>query len=287
MIMNRLTQEKQIQVIKCLVEGNSIRSTVRMTGVAKNTIQGLLLEVGQACETYQKEHIKGLKCKRIQCDEIWAYCYSKQKNVPKKFKGQFGYGDVWTFTALDQDTKLSIGWLMGERTTESALNFFLDLRQRVEGRPQLTTDAFKAYEVAIKAFNNEVDYASLMKVYGKPYIYYAKNPERHYSPNVCTAVIRRPMVGNPNFQDICTSHVERANLTMRMGMRRFTRLTNGFSKKLENMKAAVALHFMHYNYCRIHQTLRVTPAMASNLSDHVWEISEVLNLLEKSATKTA
>ncbi len=279
--MNKLSPQEQAQVINCLVEGNSIRSTVRMTGVAKNTIQKLLLSVGGACETFQRESIKGVNSTRVQCDEIWAFCYAKEKNVPKECKGLPGFGDTWTFTAIDQDNKMCLTWFVGDRTAASCLTFLRDLKTRINGHIQLTTDAFKGYKVTVNQVftNEEIDYAMLKKIYGTPW--YNPSPNRKYSPGVCTGVYKTPMKGNPKNEDICTSHVERANLTMRMKMRRFTRLTNAFSKKLANMKAAIALHFMHYNYCRIHQTLKVTPAMAAGLTNRAWSIEDVLGLLQE------
>jgi IS1 family transposase len=278
--MNKLSIEDQTKIIRCLVEGNSIRGTARITDNSPVTVLKLLGEVGQVCQTFQRENIKGLQAKRIQCDEVWDYCYAKEKNVPKEFKGIFGFGDVWTFTALDQDTKLCIAWLVGPRTTEMAVKFFLDLRQRVEGRPQISTDAFNGYERAMEAFKGSVDYGSITKIYGKPWAQAWKYPDRRYSPGTVTAVIKKPVKGNPKFDDICTSHVERANLTMRMGMKRFARLSNGFSKKLEKMEAAIALHFMFYNYCRVHLSLQKTPAQAAGLSDKVWTLEDVLMLLQ-------
>lgn len=276
--MNVLPREKQIAVIRALVEGNSIRSTCRLTGVAKGTVMRLLVDVGKACEEYHKKNVMGIQTKFIQCDEVWAFCYAKQKNVPSKYKDIFGYGDVWTFTAIDKETKMCISYFVGERTTEHAIAFMLDLRKRVVGRVQITTDAFKGYEFAIQTFQNEVDYATLTKIYGPSWYAPQNAPYRKYSPNICNAVKKQTRIGIPLNSEICTSHVERQNLTMRMQMRRFTRLTNGFSKKVDNLKAAISLHFMYYNYCRIHQSLRVTPAMASKLSDRLWDISDLLDL---------
>lgn len=276
--MNKLSIQEQAQVIKCLVEGNSIRSTVRMTGVAKNTIQKLLLEIGQACGEYHKKHVKNLTCQRVQCDEIWSFCYAKQKNVPEEMIGVEGYGDVWTFTAIDAETKLMVSWFVGRRDIPDAWTFMLDVRSRIANRIQLSTDGFKPYFVAVrKVFGNDVDFATISKIYGKD-----ASPSGRYSPATCLGVSKEVITGSPDPKHVSTSYVERQNLTMRMSMRRFTRLTNAFSKKLENMKAAVNLHFMYYNFCRVHQTLKVTPAMAANVSDHVWEIEEVLGLVGKA-----
>jgi IS1 family transposase len=275
--MNKLTIEKQAQVIKCLVEGNSIRSTVRMTGVAMNTIQKLLLEVGKASWEYQEKTITGLTCQKIQCDEIWAFCHSKEKNVPEEFKSRLGYGDVWTFTAIDADTKLVMAWCMGRRNYWTAEEFMKRVHSKITNKVQLTTDGFKHYFQAIeKTFGNEIDYAILQKIYG------TDRSSGRYSPAMCIGATKEVITGSPDPKYVSTSFVERQNLTMRMSMRRFTRLTNAFSKKIENMKAAVDLHFMYYNFCRSHQTLGKTPAMAAGLSDHIWSIEEVLWLIGKA-----
>jgi IS1 family transposase len=273
--MNKLLNYKREQVIAALVEGNSIRATVRMTGVAKNTIVKLLAEIGTACSEYQDKVFRNLHCTRIQCDEIWSYCYAKQKNVPAEHEGEWGYGDVWTWTAIDPDTKLIPAWLVGLRDGGYAYEFMSDLSKRLVNRVQLTTDGHHAYLQAVEgAFADKIDYAMLRKIYGPD------RSEGRYSPPQCIGAERRVISGNPDPDHISTSYVERANLTMRMSMRRFTRLTNGFSKKIENLEHAVALHFMHYNFCRIHQTLRVTPAMAAGVANHAWEISEILSLLD-------
>ncbi|MGA2092530.1 MAG: IS1 family transposase [Sedimentisphaerales bacterium] len=273
--MNKLNKEKQVQVIASLVEGNSIRATVRMTGVAKNTVTNLLIDVGRACEKYHNEIMVNLPCKRIQVDEIWSFCYAKQKNVPEELKGKFGYGDVWTWIAIDPDTKLVPSWMVGGKGSYWAKRFMADLAARMANRIQLTTDAYTAYYEAVwKAFNDDVDYAQLMKSFGPDW-----NLEGKYSPNTLLAAIPRPMIGCPERKHISTSHIERQNLTVRMQLRRFTRLTNGFSKKIENLNWAVALHFLHYNFCRIHQTLRMTPAMKAGITDHLWEIEDIIKLL--------
>jgi len=274
-LMNKLTTEKRVQVVSALVEGNSIRATVRMTGVAKNTIVKLLADLGRACADYQDKSLRNLPCRRIQADEIWSFCYAKAKNVPESMKGTFGVGDVWTFTAIDADTKLVPSWLVGPRDVGTATEFMRDLAGRLANRVQLTTDGLKAYLWAVEdAFGADVDFAQLQKIYGQ------EIPGTHrYSPPVVIGTKTDYVTGTPDEDHVSTSYVERQNLTMRMSMRRFTRLTNGFSKKLENHCAAIALHFMHYNFCRIHKTLRVTPAMAAGVSDHVWEIGEVIALL--------
>ncbi len=273
--MNRASTEKRERVVAALVEGNSIRATVRMTGVAKNTVVKLLVDLGQACARYHDAHVRNVTTKRVQVDEIWSFCYAKQKNVPEPKRGEYGYGDVWTWTAIDADSKLIVSYMPGLRDAGYADEFLGDLRSRLAGRVQLTTDGLKLYLVAVAgAFADKVDYAMLVKMYGPD-----PSAEKRYSPPVCLASRRASIIGDPDAAHVSTSYVERQNLTMRMSMRRFTRLTNGFSKKIENHEAAIALHFMYYNFCRIHQTLRVTPAMEAKLTDHVWEISELLALL--------
>jgi IS1 family transposase len=271
--MNRLPQNKQIAVVKALVEGCSIRATVRITGVAKNTVIKLLIDLGAACEAYQVERLVNLPCKRIQVDEIWSFVGAKQKQVNQ---GAHGVGDVWTWTAICADTKLVPSWLVGDRGLDTAKRFVSDLAGRLASRVQVTSDGHKCYVDAVEgAFGSEVDFAQLVKQYGEN----RDCGEVRYSPAVCTGAKKVPVTGNPDPAHISTSYVERQNLTMRMSMRRFTRLTNAFSKKVENHAAGVALHFMYYNFCRIHQTLRVTPAMAAGVTDHVWEIGEVVDLL--------
>jgi IS1 family transposase len=275
--MNRLTTERRAQIIGALVEGNSIRATVRMTGAAKNTVTKLLVDLGEACERYQDHVMRDLPCRNVQVDEIWAYCYSKQKNVPEQHRGTWGYGDVWTFTAIDAETKLVPTWMVGERTIDDALAFLADLKDRLAGRIQLTTDGLNVYLTAVSlSFGHEVDYAQLEKMYGSD----PNAPRGRYSPAVCTGTRTRVFKGIPNPNKINTSYVERQNLTMRMGMRRFTRLTNAFSKKVENLAHAVALHYMHYNFCRVHQTLKTTPAVAAGVADHVWTVREIAALLD-------
>lgn len=278
--MNRLSTEKRAQIIGCLVEGNSIRATVRMTGAAKNTIVKLLADLGEACAEYQDGVLVDLPCEVVEADEIWAYCYAKQKNVPEQFKGSPGYGDVWTFTAVCADTKLVPSWLVGERTAYDAEFFLSDLARRMAGRIQLSTDGHSMYEAAVgQAFGGEVDWAQIQKTY-------ASDPAQggKYSPAVCTGTKRRVLKGEPDPDRISTSYVERQNLTMRMGMRRFTRLTNGFSRKVENLAHAVSLHFMHYNFARPHKALKEryprTPAMAAGVADHIWSLEEIAGLLD-------
>jgi IS1 family transposase len=276
--MNRLSTEKRAQIVGCLVEGMSIRATVRVSGAAKNTVTKLLLELGEACDRYQDRTLRNLTCKRIQCDEVWSFCYAKEKNVPAARKGAFGYGDVWTWTAIDADTKLVPAWLIGERGTTDAISFVMDLRGRLANRVQLTTDGHRPYLTAVEGVftDLDVDYAMLIKLYGRD----PDSDAKRYSPAKCTGIRKIPISGEPDEAHISTSYVERQNLTMRMGMRRFTRLTNAFSKKIENLAAAVSLHFMHYNFCRVHQTLGTTPAVAAGVADHIWTLAEVVKLLE-------
>jgi IS1 family transposase len=272
--MNRLSTEKRAQIIGCLVEGASIRATVRMTGAAKNTITKLLADLGEACTEYQDGVLVDLPCKVVEADEIWSYCYAKQRNVPEQFKGTPGYGDVWTFTAICADTKLVPSWLVGERTKDDAEVFLTDLASRMTNRIQLSTDGNGMYESTVgRSFTHEVDWAQIQK--------YASDAEvGKYSPPVCIGTRTRVFKGDPDPARISTSYVERQNLTMRMGMRRFTRLTNGFSRKVENLAHAVSLHCMNYNFVRSHQTLGMTPAMAAGVAGHRWSLEEIAALLD-------
>ena len=270
--MNKLNRTKQAEVISALVEGNSIRAIERMTGIAKHTILKLLKDVGVAAADYQDRTLRSLKCKKVQVDEIWQFVYAKQKNVPAEKKGQFGYGDVWTWVAIDAETKLVPSFMTGNRDAQSARMFIDDLASRLASRVQLTSDGLKVYIEAVEgAFGCDIDYSMLIKTYE------STQDETRYSPAVCTSCERKPIMGHPDPDHISTSFVERQNLTMRMSMRRFTRLTNGFSKKVENHAYSVAIHYMHYNFCRIHQTLRVTPAMEAGITDHMWTIEEMLD----------
>jgi IS1 family transposase len=274
--MNKLSTATRVQVIKCLVDGVGINATCRITGAAKNTVLKLLAEVGTACQKHHDEKVRNVKAKRVQCDEIWAFCYSKEKNVPKAMKGTFGVGDVWTWTGIDADSKLIVSYLIGLRDIDYAREFVNDLCDRLANRVQLTTDGLKCYLQAVEdVFVGEVDYAQLIKVYGKD----PGTPAGRYSPPAVIGCESHVISGTPEFKHVSTSYVERANLTMRMAMRRFTRLTNAFSKKIQNHQHAVALNFAHYNFCRVHSTLRVTPAMEAGLTDHVWEIEELLALI--------
>jgi IS1 family transposase len=273
--MNKLSTAERCQVIAAFVEGNSVNSTCRLTGRSKHTVLKLLADMGEACQKFHDEKVRGLACKRVQCDELWAFCHSKQKNVSPEHEGQFGYGDVWTWTAMDSDTKLMISWLVGLRDAVYAVRFMRDVADRLINRIQLTTDGLRSYLIAVDyAFGDDIDYAQLVKIYGPD-----RSTPTRYSPPQLTAVELNVRKGDPDERHISTSHIERSNLTVRMMSRRFTRLTNGFSKKVENMKHAVALTFTYYNFCRVHQTLRVTPAMEAKIADHVWEIEELVGLL--------
>jgi IS1 family transposase len=275
--MNVLSTEKRAQIVAAMVEGNSIRSIVRMTGASKNTIAKLLVELGSACSVYMDKAMRNLPCKNIQVDEIWSFVGAKQKNV--RFREDMPVmGDVWTWIAIDADTKLVPQFMVGSRMVQTANEFMVELAGRLANRIQLTTDGWGAYINSVpKAFGENIDYGVLTKMYAAADS--GKTPERRYSPAVCISADKSARIGNPDPAKISTSYVERQNLTMRMSMRRFTRLTNAFSKKVENHIAAIAIHYMHYNYCRIHQTLRVTPAMAAGISDHVWELKELIALL--------
>ena len=276
--MNRLSPEKRKAVVASLVEGNSIRSTVRMTGVAKNTVTKLLVDLGTACSVHMDATMRDLPCQHLQVDEIWAFVGAKQKNVTEEKAGQ-GWGDIWTWVALDSDTKLVPTFRIGNRDLEEAISFMEDVSSRLRNRVQLTTDGHRPYITAVeKAFKGKVDYAQLIKIYGRPDD--DRKPNRRYSPGVCIGSDSHTVTGKPDTAHISTSHVERQNLTMRMSMRRFTRLTNAFSKKVENLTAAVSLHFCFYNFCRVHSTLGTTPAVAAGLTDHTWTLPELIRLLE-------
>lgn len=251
-----------------------MRAVSRMAGCSINTVTKLLVDVGSACWSHQDKVMRNLPCRCIQCDEIWSFCYAKEKNVPKEHRGEFGYGDVYTWTAICADTKLVPSFFVGRRDAQSALHFVTDLADRLKNRVQLTTDGFKAYLNAVDAaFGNDIDYAMLIKIYGVPP---SAGDQRRYSPAECIGTETLQINGTPDKKDISTSFIERQNLTMRMSMHRFTRLTNGFSKKVDNLCHAVALHFMYYNFARVHKTLMVTPAMEAGIADHVWDIKELL-----------
>jgi len=274
--MNRLSKQQRTQIINALVEGNSLRATARICDVAFNTVLKLVPHIGMACMEYQDKVLRNLSCKLVQCDEIWSFCYAKSKNVPSDKQGQFGCGDVWTWVAIDAETKLVPSFMVGDRGSRTAHRFMQDLASRLKSRIQLTTDGHRVYLQAVEdAFGSEIDYAMLVKMYGAD-----RDTEATYSPAEWVGSQSVAITGRPDEENISTSYVERQNLTMRMSMRRFTRLTNGFSKKIENHFFAICLHYMHYNFCRIHKTLRVTPAMAAGVTDRVWDISDIADLLE-------
>jgi IS1 family transposase len=281
--MNKLTREKRAQVVAALVEGNSVRATCRMTGIAKGTVLKLLVDLGRACADYQNKALRDLKCRRIQCDEIWSFIGMKAKTAARK--GRTDAGDLWTWTALDAETKLVPSWLVGGRDSGTAHAFIQDLADRLANRVQLTTDGHKVYLEAVEsAFGAAIDYTMLVKLYGTDE---RESSEARYSPAVCIGTRTVCCSGSPDPRHVSTSYVERQNLTMRMSMRRFTRLTNAFSKKAENHAHAVAIHFLWYNFGRVHQSLRITPAMAAGVSDHVWTLAEVIGLLEAQERKVA
>lgn len=268
---------KRAAVVAALVEGNSLRATSRMTDVARMTVEKLLRDLGKACAEYQDKTLRNLPCKRLQCDEIWAFVYAKNKNVtPKIAAAHPDAGDVWTWTAIDADTKLVPSWRVGSRDGGAAYEFMQDVASRLRHRVQLTTDGHTAYLSAVEdTFGADIDYATLTKIYGTD-----PQAEKRYSPAVCLGCEVKTITGSPDPKHISTSYVERQNLTMRMSIRRFTRLTNAFSKKVENHVHSIALHYMYYNFAKIHQTLRVTPAMEAGVCDHAWSIEEIVALLD-------
>ncbi len=274
--MNRLSTEQRAQLVHLLVEGNSIRATSRISGIAFATVIKFVADIGRACTEYQDKTLRGLTCKRVQADEIWAFCYAKDKNVPDHMRGKPGVGSIWTWVALDADSKLAVSWLVGDRSAAIAKAFMEDVASRLSNRVQLSTDGHRGYLTAVEsAFGNDIDFAMLEKIYGP-----SPEGETRYSPAQCIGCKRHVITGKPDLAHLSTSFAERSNLTMRMSMRRFTRLTNGFSKKIEKHAHSVALHFMWYNFGRVHKTLRVTPAMEAGITDHVWSAAEVAGLLE-------
>lgn len=281
--MNKLSFADRARVLHLLCEGSSIRAITRVTGASKNTVTKLLIDAGKACSAYHDERVRGVASRRIQCDEIWSFTYAKAKNVATAKAAPEEAGDTWTWTTLDADSKLIVSWLVGGRDSEYAMAFMDDLRSRLANRVQLTTDGHKAYLEAVEgAFGGDIDYAMLVKLYGAA-------PEAfkgRYSPAECIGARKDRIEGNPDKAHVSTSYVERQNLTMRMHMRRFTRLTNGFSKKVENHVYAVALHMMYYNFVRVHSKLRMSPAMAAGVSDRLWEIGDIVALVEAAETAT-
>lgn len=282
--MKRLSTEERARILHLLCEGMSIRAITRLTGASKNTVAKLLIDAGKACMGYHDQFVRRVEASRIQVDEIWTFTYAKQAHVKAAKAAPDGAGDTWTWTAIDADSKLIVSWLVGGRDADSALDFMHDLRSRLRNRVQLTSDGLNTYLDAVEgAFGDDVDYAQLVKIYGEPR--YASGPDRRYSPGECCGARKRRVTGNPDPSEVCTSFVERQNLTMRMHMRRFTRLTNAFSKKVENHAYAVALHMMYYNFVRLHGSLRVTPAMAAGVSDRLWEIGDIVALVEKAESR--
>ena len=282
--MNKLTNEKRAQILSLLCEGMGINAACRITGASKNTVLKLLADAGEACAKYQDEHMRNLKLKRVECDEIWSFVGCKQKNVPEELEGVFGLGDVYTWTAIDADTKLIPCWHVGSRDLESAKIFISDMASRLSGRVQLTTDGLKAYIEAVEeSFGRDIDFAQLVKIYGNEG--QAKNDSRRYSPSEFTGSEKRIITGDPKMKHVSTSYVERQNLTMRMHMRRFTRLTNAFSKKLENHMHAISLYFMFYNFVKTHKAHRSTPAMMAGVTNKLWEISDIVALIPEEAPK--
>jgi IS1 family transposase len=276
--MKKLPATDRARIIHLLCEGSSIRAVTRLTGASKNTVIKLMIDAGKACWAYHDAHVRGLASRRIQVDEIWSFTYAKQKNVAAAKAAPEGAGDTWTWSAIDADTKFIASWFVGGRDGECAMWFMCDLAKRLANRVQLTSDGHRAYLEAVEgAFGADIDFAQLVKLYGEaPGV----GSERRYSPAECVGARKTPITGNPDPTHISTSYAERANLTMRMHMRRFTRLTNGFSKKVENHAHSMALFTTYYNFVRIHKTLRVTPAMAAGMSDRLWEVSDIVALLE-------
>lgn len=281
MIMNKLNREARAHILHLLCEGQSIRAVTRLTGASKNTVTKLVVDAGHACTEYQDRVLRNLTSKRIQVDEIWNFIYAKNDNVAEAKAAPKEAGDVWTWTAIDADTKLLVSWLVADRTTDSAMTFIDDLKQRLANRVQLTSDGHRPYLTAVDTvFGDDVDYAMLQKIYGAE-----PGGEKRYSPAKCIGAVKREITGNPDPKHISTSYAERQNLTMRMHMRRFTRLTNAFSKKIENHACAVALHSMYYNFVRLHQTLKVSPAMAAGVTDRLWEMVDVIDVLDAFEAK--
>jgi IS1 family transposase len=279
-IMNQLSTERRAAVVAALVEGNSLRATARMTGVARMTVEKLLRDLGAACAAHHDATVRNLQTKRVQCDEIWCFVGAKARNVPDDKKGE--WGDCWTWTAIDADSKLVISYHVGTRSQSAAYDFMSDLASRLPHRVQLTTDGLPFYLNAVDyAFGTDVDFATMIKKFAD------LGHKGRYTPGRFLGASRAIVTGDPVKRHISTSYVERQNLTMRMHMRRFTRLTNGFSKKIEMHAHAVALHFAYYNFCKIHQTLRITPAMAAGVSDHAWEIAELIALLTNAESPAA
>lgn len=280
--MNKLDTPKRAVILNMLVEGMSMRSISRTVGVSINTVTKLMVEAGEACAAYHDETVRNVNSTKVQCDEIWSFCYAKDKNVKAAKVAPNGAGDVWTWTAIDCDSKMILSYEVGDRSGATAIEFMDDLRARLANRVHLTTDGHKAYLEAVEGpFGGDVDYAMLIKLYGAPAG--SRGHERKYSPAECADIKKKVVAGNPDKRDVSTFYVERQNLSMRMGMRRFTRLTNGFSKKLENHLHMLSLYFVHYNFVRIHKTLKCTPAMAAGVSDTLHDMEWVVGLIDAAA----
>ena len=280
--MNILNTEKRIAVISALVEGCSVRSTCRLSGVAKDTVLKLLAQVGEVCLEYQNEVLRNLPCKRLELDEIWCFCYAKEKNVPAHMQGMPGVGSMWTWTAIDAETKLVPSWRLGARDAANAHAFIADLSERLAGRVQLTSDGNRVYVNAVEEYmGGKVDYAMLVKQYGEN-----ESPEKSYSPAKCLGAKKKQIDGNPDMSLVSTSYAERQNLNIRMKNRRFTRLTNAFSKKAENLAYSIALDFMHHNFCRKHMTIKTTPARAAGIANRTWTIRDIVELLPAACHST-
>lgn len=282
--MNKLPLHKRVMILSLLVEGMSMRAISRTVGVSINTVTKMLVDAGEACAAYHDETVHDVEASRVQCDEIWSFCYAKAKNVPTAKAAPDGAGNVWTWTALDSDSKMILAYEVGDRSAATAIEFMDDLRARLANRVQLTTDGHNAYLEAVEgAFGGDVDYAQLVKLYGDDP---NRGPERKYSPSVCKGARKQRVEGNPDPAAVSTSHVERHNLTMRMGMRRFTRLTNAFSKKLENHLHMLSIYFVHYNFCRQHKSLGgISPAMAAGVSDTLRDVEWIVSLIDARAPK--
>jgi IS1 family transposase len=279
--MNRLTRDERSKILHLLCEGSSIRAVTRLTGASKNTVIKLMIEAGKACSDYHDKHVRNLKSQRVQVDEIWSFVYSKQANAPTTKAKVMGRGDCWTWTAIDADSKLMVSWYVGSRDGESAFAFLCDLKDRLATRVQLTSDGLTAYRDAVdSSFGSDVDYAQLVKVYGPSFEGRSRSAERRYSPAICLGAHKQPVQGEPDPKHISTSYAERQNLNLRMHCRRFTRLTNAFSKKVENHALNVALFTFYYNFIRIHKTLRVTPAIAAGVTERLWEMTDLVEMLE-------
>lgn len=279
--MKKLAPETRVQILHMLCEGSAMRAIARITGVSINTVAKLLIDAGEACAAYHDEHVRGVRAKRVQCDEIWSFCYSKQKNVAAAKRQDLAIGDIWTWTAIDAGSKLVISYLSGGRDSEYAMALMDDLRSRLATRVQLTTDGHKAYLEAVEgAFGEDIDYATLVKLYGA-----SPESEHRYSPAECIGTRKTKITGNPDRNHVSTSYVERQNLTMRMSMRRFTRLTNAHSKKLANHHHAQALYFMYYNFVRLNQAVKMSPAMAAGIESRLWEMSDIVKLIDAREAK--